>query len=78
MRSQSWLITSFQFLGIGWYLAISIVAGTFGGAWLDGLVGSSPVFLLLGLLLGVIVAFYGTYRMTRAFLIHDDDSGRCE
>ena len=57
-------------------LALSIVGGALGGWWLDGLAGSSPVFLLLGLLLGIVVAFYGTYRMTRALMVGDDDSSR--
>ena len=63
-------------MGIGWYLALCIVGGALGGWRLDELVGSSPVFLLLGLLLGVVVVIYGTYRMIQAFIVGDNDSSR--
>ena len=57
-----------QFMGIGWYIALAIVAGTLAGHYLDNWVGTSPLFLLLGLLGGVFLAFYGTYRMVITFL----------
>jgi hypothetical protein len=39
------------------------VGGVYLGVWLDGKVDISPLFTLLGLGLGLFVAFYGTYRM---------------
>lgn len=57
-----------RLLGIGWYIAICIAAGAFGGRWLDGQLDLSPVFTLLGLGLGIVVAGFGTYRMLMAAL----------
>lgn len=57
-----------QFTGIGWYIATAIVAPTLAGVWLDGKVGSAPLFLFIGLLLGVVAAFYGTYKMASGYL----------
>ena len=74
MNGRPWWASALRFTGIGWYIAVSIIAGTLGGAWLDGKVGSSPWFLLLGLLLGLVVAFYGTYRMAAQYLSGPKDS----
>lgn len=38
------------------------------GVWVDGKVGSEPLFLLIGLLFGIVVAFYGTYKMASGYL----------
>ncbi len=63
-------------MGIGWYIALAIVAGTLAGHYLDKWVGTSPLFLLLGLLVGVFVAFYGTYRMVMTFLTGQANTGK--
>jgi ATP synthase protein I len=49
--------------GLGWYLGISIVFGLLGGVQLDRWMGSSPLFLILGIGFGVVVGFYGIYKM---------------
>ena len=66
-RRPRWVLAA-QFTGLGWYIAAAIVAPTLLGVWVDGKVGSAPLFLLLGLLLGVVVAFYGTYKMASGYL----------
>ena len=76
MKSRPWWVAALQFTGIGWYIAASIVGGTLGGAWLDGRAGTTPLFLLLGVLLGVVVAFYGTYRMAATYLTGSRNSKR--
>ena len=75
MDQRPWWVTGVQFMGLGWFIAIAILAGTIGGLLLDRWVGTSPLFLLLGLLLGVALAFYGTYRMTIAFMKGQENSG---
>ena len=77
MNGRPWWVTAAQFTGIGWYLAAAIVLPTLGGVWLDQRAGTSPLFILLGILLGVTVAFYGTYRMLASFLTgnRSSDSG---
>jgi F0F1-type ATP synthase assembly protein I len=52
-----------QLIGIGWYFAVCIVLGVVGGVFLDRALGTAPLFTLLGLGLGLLIAFYGGYRM---------------
>ena len=53
----------FRLLGIGWYVALCIAGGTVGGVFLDGIFGSKPAFTLLGVGLGLVLAFGGMFRM---------------
>lgn len=57
------LATVLQLVGVGWYVALCIVGGTLGGLWLDRTLETLPVFTLIGVTLGAIVAMYGTYKM---------------
>ena len=52
-----------RLVGMGWYIAICIVLGFFGGRWLGRLLDSEVFFILLGVGLGVLIAFLGVYRM---------------
>lgn len=60
--------TVLRLLGIGWYIAFSIAAFTYGGVWLDDRLDASPVFTLIGLGIGLAVALTGMYRMLLAVL----------
>ena len=60
-----------RLLGVGWYVAICIVGGVWGGVWLDEKLGTSPLFLLIGLLLGIVIAGAGVYRMLAALVSAD-------
>ena len=62
---------AFRLLGLGWYVAFSIIGGVAGGYWLDQWLGTRPLFLLLGLVAGSAMAFYGVYRMVAPLLIQD-------
>jgi ATP synthase protein I len=73
MNGKPWWVSTAQFMGLGWYIAAAIVLPTLAGVWLDGKAGVSPLFLLLGLMFGVIVAFYGTYRMAITYLGGQED-----
>ena len=57
-----WL-AALKLVGVGWYISVCILLGVLAGRWLDGKLNSEPLWLIIGLLLGVIVAFYGVYRM---------------
>ncbi len=78
MKRRSWWVSAAQFTGLGWYIATAIVLPTLAGVWLDGRAGTSPLFLLGGLLFGVVLAFYGVYRMASGYLTGSRDSGRGE
>ena len=54
---------AFRVIGVGWYIGSCIVLGVFGGLWLDNKFGTEPILVIVGLILGVIIAFYGVYRM---------------
>ena len=62
------LTTVLQFLGLGWYVALCLLAGIAGGIWLDRRLESLPVLTLLGLALGLITAGYGTYKMLKPWI----------
>lgn len=52
-----------RLLGIGWYFAFCIVVGIVGGVLLDRQVEKDHIFTLLGLFLGLVLAFFGGYIM---------------
>lgn len=52
-----------QLLGLGSYLATCIAGGPIVGYYLDRWWGTEPVFTLVGLGLGLIIGFIGSYRM---------------
>ncbi len=49
--------------GVGFFVGISILGGVLGGLWLDNKFNTSPILVIVGLLLGIVVAFYGVYQM---------------
>ena len=63
-----WWALALRVSGLGFYLAICIVGGIVLGVWLDEILGTRVVFLLLGLIAGCAAAFYGAYRMVVPFL----------
>ncbi|MBI2936532.1 MAG: AtpZ/AtpI family protein [Chloroflexi bacterium] len=63
-----WWTLAFRLAGLGWYIAFCIIGGIVGGWWLDRWLGTQPLFILVGVLVGSIVAFYGLYKMVLPFL----------
>lgn len=47
---------------MGFFIGGAIALGVFGGHWLDGKLDTG-VFWIIGLILGIVVAFYGVYQM---------------
>ena len=56
-------VAALRLTGVGFFIGGSIVLGVFAGRWLDSRLDTSPILVLVGLLLGIVVAFYGVYRM---------------
>ena len=50
-----------KLLGIGWYFALCIVGGIGGGVLLDRQIEKDHIFTLVGLFLGLALAFFGGY-----------------
>jgi ATP synthase protein I len=48
---------------LGFTIAIPIAAFAIAGNWLDGVWHTGHVFVLIGLLLGLISGIYGAYRL---------------
>jgi ATP synthase protein I len=52
-----------RLMGVGFYIAFCLIGGAVGGLWLDRKLGTQPVFVLVGLISGLILASWGVYRM---------------
>ena len=66
-----------RFSGIGFYIAGCIILGVVLGVWLDRKVDlAGPLFTLLGLGLGLLLAFFGTYRLLLSVLGEKRGKGR--
>ena len=61
-------VLAVRLTGLGWYVALCIVFGVVGGLALDGLLGTKPLFMLLGIVLGSVVAFWGLFKMVQPLL----------
>ena len=51
-----------RLVGVGFFIGGSILLGVFVGRWLDTKF-DTRLFWVIGLILGIVVAFYGVYRM---------------
>ena len=51
-----------QFTGYGLSWALSVLLFLLGGWWLDGKVGTAPLFMILGAFIGGGAGFYSLYR----------------
>ena len=67
------LALTLRLLGIGWYVAVCIAGGTYGGFLLDRKFELSPLLTLLGLGLGIAVAVVGMMRMLLAVFAANTD-----
>ena len=61
-------VLAVRLTGLGWYVALCIVFGVVGGLALDGLLETKPLFMLLGIVLGSVVAFWGLYKMVQPLM----------
>lgn len=52
---------------LGLRLAVPIAIGVVVGIWLDGVLGTRPWLLLVGVLLGVGTTFYLLYDVSRSY-----------
>ena len=62
-----------RLIGLGWYVGLSIAVGVAGGLWLDSKLDTSIIFTLVGLGIGLSVAFLGIYRMVLSVIEEERD-----
>ena len=56
---------AFRLIGVGFYIAACIAGGILLGWWLGG---KRPVFVIVGLIVGLLLAFYGVYKMVQPLM----------
>ena len=59
---KGWILAG-KVIGVGWYMGLCIMLGLLGGIWLDKKMDTGPLFIVLGLFLGLILAGCGVYHM---------------
>jgi len=52
-----------EFFQLGWVVALSLLIPLAIGLWLDRRMGTMPLFLIIGMLVGTLSATVGTVRM---------------
>ena len=62
--------------GVGWFIGLCIVLGVAGGLWLDSKFNTRPILAIVGLILGLVVAIYGVYRMILPNLNKKQNKGK--
>jgi F0F1-type ATP synthase assembly protein I len=58
-------IPTLRLTGIGFYVATCIAGGALLGWWLGD---KRPLFMIIGLAAGFVIAVYGAYRMLRSLI----------
>ena len=60
---------------VGWYMVLSLIIPTGIGFWIDspGQLDRRPLFTLIGLGVGTVIAFYGLSRMLRRYKAEQND-----
>ena len=66
-------VAALRLTGVGFFIAACILLGTFAGLWLDGKLNTKPIFMLVGLFAGLIVAAFGVYQMIRPLMNNKQD-----
>lgn len=61
-------VAALRMTGVGFFVGACILLGVIAGIWLDSKLNTGSVFVIIGLVLGIIVAFYGVYQMIRPLL----------
>lgn len=69
---MNWKSFAWRLVGVGWFVAVSVIAFTLGGLWLDKKLNTTPWLSLTGATLGTFVAMFGVYRMLATGLKGED------
>ena len=63
-------IPALKLTGVGFFIGICIAGGAFAG-WKLG--SQKPLFMIMGLLTGLVIAFIGVYQMIRPLINNRQD-----
>jgi F0F1-type ATP synthase assembly protein I len=63
-------VAALRLTGVGFFIGICIAGGAFGGWWLGD---KKPLFMIVGLVVGLAVATYGVYQMIRPLMSNRRD-----
>ena len=63
-------------LSLGVQFVVSILLCFFAGRWLDGKLGTEPILLLVGVVIGGAAGFYHFFRSVLRLQEREDDSDR--
>ena len=66
------LVAALRLTGVGFFIGGSIALGVFAGFWADNKFDTNFLWLV-GLILGLVVAFYGVYQMLLPLLRSKQD-----
>jgi len=66
-------VAALRLLGVGFFISGAIILGVLGGLWLDDRLGTRPVLTLIGLFIGLAIAFIGVYEMLLPLLNNKSD-----
>jgi ATP synthase protein I len=61
--------------GAGFQFAAALLAGVFGGQWLDRRIGTAPVFLYVGVVVGAVGGMTVLYRQLMR-ITRDEEEAR--
>ena len=64
-----------RLIGVGFYIGGSIVLGVVAGLWLDSKLNTEPIWVIVGLVFGLFMAFYGVYRMLLTLIGNKQEKG---
>ncbi len=65
-----------KLVGVGWYIGGCIFLGVWGGLWLDNKLNTKPILTIVGLMVGLGIAFYGVYRMLLPGISKKENEGK--
>ena len=68
-------VAALRLLGVGFFIGGSILGGVLVGLWLDSRFNTKPILVIVGLFLGLMVAFFGVYQMLLPLLSEREDEG---
>lgn len=69
-------VPAIRLIGAAFYIGLCILLGVVGGVWLDKKLDTQPVFILIGLILGMVLAFWGFYQMVIPLLKDNSKPGK--